>query len=188
MRRNKILKGCPAIIFEQIVWGFIYLFTYFTIPAGGLKYTKEIFERGYFKCKAQNQICGAFKLVSFFWHIDMISSAYIAISYICHKWKNERIGPFWGRFLIGSKYLYKEKEICFGIISQMWSRLSMTSPTIIWNIISYVCFLSRSFYKVDISSLLEILIFNFNFRSGDRLKYFVEVFASVLCMFQLCFF
>ena len=45
-------KGCTAIIFEQIVWGFIYLFTYFTIPAGGLKYTKEIFERGYFKCKA----------------------------------------------------------------------------------------------------------------------------------------
>ena len=103
----------------------------------GLKYTKEILERGYFKCKAQNQICGAFKLVSFFWHIDMISSAYIAISYICHKWKNERIGPFWGRFLIDSKYLYKEKEICFGIIGQMWSRICMTIPTIIWHIISY---------------------------------------------------
>ena len=29
----------------------------------------------------------------------------------------------------------------------------------------------------DISSLLEIFIFNLNFRSGDRLKYFVEVFC-----------
>ena len=33
------------------------------------------------------------------------------------------------------------------------------------------------FYKLDISSLLEILVFNFIFRSGDRLKYFVEVFC-----------
>ena len=33
------------------------------------------------------------------------------------------------------------------------------------------------FYIVDTSSLLEILIFNFNFRPGDRLKYFVEVFC-----------
>ena len=47
------------------------------------------------------------------------------------KVKNERIIPFSGRFLIDSKYLYKEKEICFGIIVQMWSRISMTIPTII---------------------------------------------------------
>ena len=33
------------------------------------------------------------------------------------------------------------------------------------------------FYKLDISSLLEILVFNSIFRSGDRLKYFVEVFC-----------
>ena len=51
--------------------------------------------------------------------------------------KNERICPFWGRFLIDSKYFYKEKEMCFGIIVQMWSRISLTSPTIIWHIISY---------------------------------------------------
>ena len=40
-----------------------------------------------------------------------------------------------------------------------------------------VCFLARPFYKLDISSLLEIFIFNFNFRSGHRLKYFVVVFC-----------
>ena len=40
-----------------------------------------------------------------------------------------------------------------------------------------VCFLAMPFYKLDISSLLEILVFNFIFRSGDRLKYFVEVFC-----------
>ena len=51
--------------------------------------------------------------------------------------KNERICPFWGRFLIDSKYLYKEKEICFGIIGQLGSRICMTIPTIIWHIISY---------------------------------------------------
>ena len=40
-----------------------------------------------------------------------------------------------------------------------------------------MCFLARQFYELDIRSLLEILIFNFNFRSGDRLKYCVEVFC-----------
>ena len=40
-----------------------------------------------------------------------------------------------------------------------------------------VCFLAMPFYILDISSLLEILVFNFIFRSGDRLKYFVEVFC-----------
>ena len=49
----------------------------------------------------------------------------------------KRICPFWGKFLIDSKYLYKEKEICFGIIGQMWSRICMTIPTIIWHIFSY---------------------------------------------------
>ena len=45
-----------------------------------------------------------------------------------------------------------------------------------------VCFLAIPFYKLDINSLLEILVFNFIFRS------FQKFLASVLCMFQLCFF
>ena len=45
-----------------------------------------------------------------------------------------------------------------------------------------VCFLAMPFYKLDISSLLEILVFNFIFRSLQKFL------ASVLCMFQLCFF
>ena len=57
--------------------------------------------------------------------------------YKARKVKNERICPFWRKFLIDSKYLYKEKEICFGIIVQMWSRKCITIPTIIWHIISY---------------------------------------------------
>ena len=40
-----------------------------------------------------------------------------------------------------------------------------------------VCFFAMPFYKLDISSLLEILAFNFISRSGDRLKLFVEVFC-----------
>ena len=61
--------------------------------------------------------------------------------------KNERICPFWGRFLIDSKYLYKEKEMCFGIIVQMWSRIRMAIPTIIWHIISYGVLKMSAFWR-----------------------------------------